>query len=339
MYQNEFDAHLNANRYFKSYMLWGDESYLIDVYTKKIISNLCQPNEVSTMYFKEYDFNKAVGILSSNSLFSDCNVVLIKTDKSIPTKEIKAMQNACESNPNSYLIINCFDDKSDKYLPTKLKTMSNSFNDKGGEINNVNVRFFAMSKYQALEYLKKEASDKAIVANEQSLGYLLDKFDYDMYMCINELGKLAPLNEPLDTQMIDKYCFNLHNINTQDFVMDFFSLNDKAKIKQILQKMLLDGYLEVLLINQFNAFVSNLIKIRLYTSSNSFNIRAIWGYPMPPQVANAHRDIANKFSIASLHKILRFFLKLDLELKTKLPSNKDSYVVVKLLKLFDFINK
>jgi len=339
MYQNEFDVYLNSNRHFNTYMLWGDEPYLIDLYTQKILKNLCQIEEVNSMYFKEYNFDKALTFLMSNSLFSDCNVVFIKTNKAIPKKEIQSLQQACKQNSNSFLIINCFDDKSDKYLAGKLKTMSNYFNDKGNEIDNVNIRFFSPNRHQALEYLKTEATNISMVANEQSLGYLLDELNDDIYMCINELKKLSPLNEPLNKEMINKYCFNLHNVNIQDFVFDFFVSHDKNIIKHKLQYMLLAGYEEVLLINKFNSFISILIKIKLYTNAKSFNIRAIWGYPLPLQVANMHKDIANKYTINTLHKLLRFFLKIDLELKTALSSNKDSYVVVKLLKLFDFINK
>jgi DNA polymerase-3 subunit delta len=262
--------------------------------------------------------------------------VLIKTNKNIAIKDIKSLQNACLKNESSYLIINCFDDKSDKYLAGKLKTMSGNFKD---NTPNAQVRFFAPDKKQALQYLSNEANNAGVIANEQSLGYLLDELDNDMYLCINELKKLASLNTPLSRDIIDKYCFNLNDVDTNKLVFWFFESNEIYKIKPQFDSLLLEGYNQINLINSFSIFTSMLIKIKLYQTFSTFNARAIWGYPLPAPIALRYKQIAIKYSIPTLHNLLNFFLKLDLALKVKIKSNKDTYLIVKLLKLFKHINK
>lgn len=81
MYKNEFDNYLKQNKRFKSYLFYGQSTFLIEQYSLAIAQMFGNSDEIEKMYFEEYDFKYAKDKLLQSSLFSSNNILLIKVEK------------------------------------------------------------------------------------------------------------------------------------------------------------------------------------------------------------------------------------------------------------------
>ncbi len=89
MYKNEFDKHIQNTTLSNSFVFFGESSFLIDRYTKTVTN--IEDASVLTFYYDEYDFSVAKAHLSQASLFGDRNVLIIKSEKKIPKKELDTL--------------------------------------------------------------------------------------------------------------------------------------------------------------------------------------------------------------------------------------------------------
>ncbi len=79
MYKAEFDKHIQNSSISNSFVFFGESSFLIDSYTKKL-TNIEDASAI-TFYYDEYDFKSAKAHLSQASLFGGINVLVIKSEK------------------------------------------------------------------------------------------------------------------------------------------------------------------------------------------------------------------------------------------------------------------
>lgn len=317
MYKNAFDKELNQGTIYNAYMFYGQSDYLVQQYAQDVATKLSQEEEIRKIYFDEYDFKECSNFLSQSSLFSSCNVLLIKTTKKIPKKEVDQLIANCNTNSDSYVIFACLGD-------TDFKTMTKSFTKK---TNSCEVRFFAPFDNEALTILNNEAKKQNINTSVETLQYLYTMHQKELSLCVNDLKKLSILNEPITIGTVNAQCFGLTSISMDQF---FIKLFNGQNINKDLFMLLEEGFNEIQLVTQTTAFIQQLFSINTYLKLyGQLNIKEIWGYNLPKNIANQRASLAMRFKQEQFCTMLNFFQDLELELKTKSTLDTSNYIQAK----------
>ena len=313
MYKNVFDKELSSNITYNAYQFYGQSDYLIQDYSEFVSKKLANGDDIYKIYFDEYNFKSCVNYLSQSSLFASNNVLLIKTMKKIPKKEIDELISICNRNPDSYMVVSCIGE-------TDFKTMAKSFTKKS---LSAEVRFFAPSDQEALQILNIEVQKRELKCGFGELQYLYNMHQKDLSLCVNDLNKLSILDEPINVNVINAQCFGMGAVNIDDFFNKLFM---QQSINRDLYMILEEGMNEINLINQTTTFIQQLFNINTYLKLNGqLNIIEIWGYKLPQNIANTRANIAMRFKTDDFCDMLNFFSNLELELKTKNTLDVNSY--------------
>ncbi|PIF03823.1 MAG: DNA polymerase III subunit delta [Arcobacter sp.] len=314
MYKNQFDNEFSSNIIYNGYMFYGQCDYLIDQYTNKVALKLANGEDIQKIYFDEYNFKECDTFLSQSSLFSSKNILVIKTLKKIPKKEMDSLIASCNTNPDSFLIVACVGE-------TDFKSMTKSFSKK---TNSCEVRFFNPSDQEAIHILNAVIQEKNMVCGFTELQYLYNMHQKDLSLAVNDLNKLEILQKPITANIINAQCFGMGAVSIDDFFIKLFTAQP---INKDLYMILEEGMNEIYLINQTTSFVQQLFTINTYLKLHGqLNIIEIWGYKLPANIANTRASIAIKFNDNDFKKMFNFFLNLELELKTKKGLEINSYI-------------
>lgn len=314
MYKNEFDNYLKQNKRFKSYMFYGQSTFLIEQYSLAIAQMFGDSDEIEKMYFEEYDFKYAKDKLLQSSLFSSNNILLIKVEKKIPKKEVDTLVEACNKNPDSTLIFACLGD-------AEFKTMENSFSLR---TNSVAVRFFSPTDLEALKFLEYEAKMLQIKYEISALNHLYFMHKSDLSLCVNDLRKLAILDELLTVNVIDNNCFGIGSVNFEEFLHDLLSGKD---ISDDLSLILEEGMNEIFLLNQVTSFVQQLFMISSYARTiGQPNPKDILGFIPPKNIWEKKSKLAINIKPEIFQEILNYLLNIELDLKSSKIDNQSLYL-------------
>ncbi len=320
MYKNVFDNHLLNKKTFDAYMFYGQCDFLVEDYASKIALSFTAKEDIQKIYFDEYDYENCLNILSQSSLFSSHNILLIKTVKKIPKKEVDVLIDVCNVNQDSHVIFACMEE-------TDFKTMAKSFTSKK---NSAEVRFFAPNISEAMKILKDRASSLGVVFAQGVLAHLYEMHEKDLSLCVSDIDKLSILKEEITTKTITSQCFGMGAVSLDDFLNNLFS---GKHYKKDLYKILEEGTNEVYLVNQITSFVQQLFTINSYLKLyGTLNIIEIWGYPLPKNIAQTRANIAVKFKQEQFKSMLEQLLSLELELKSSKITDINSYVQASLRK-------
>jgi len=313
MYKNQFDNEFSSNVTYNGYMFYGQCDYLVDNYSNKVALKLANGEDVRKIYFDEYNYKECENFLSQSSLFSTSNILLIKTIKKIPKKELDQLISITNINPDSFIIVSCTGE-------TDFKTMAKSFTKK---TNSCEVRFFNPTDQEALHTLNNVIQEKNMQCGFGELQYLYNMHQKDLSLAVNDLNKLSILQETITANIINAQCFGMGAVSIDDFFNKLFT---GQSINKDLYMILEEGMNEINLVNQTTTFIQQLFSINSYLKLNGqLNILEIWGYKLPTNIANTRASIAMKFSQDDFLNMLNFFLNLELELKTKKGLEINSY--------------
>lgn len=318
MYKNEFDKELKKGTVYNSYLFYGAENYLIESYADAIATILANGEDVNKLYFEEFTVDVAINILSQSSLFSTTNILLVKINKKIPKKELDKLVETCYSNSDNKLILSCFGDND-------FKSMETSFTKK---TNSVAVRFYPLEDYEAKNILTKKAEELGIKIHTNDLEFLYTMHQKDLALCIADLSKLAILDGEITSKTISLQCFGLGSVNVDEFLE---KLVLGKNINKDLYDLLEEGMNEVALVSRITAFIQTLFMINSYLKLyGNLNIIEIWGYPLPPKIANKQAEIAKRFQKDDFLSMLHFLQELELELKSGKIINLNTHLQSKL---------
>ncbi len=321
MYKNIFDNHLLANKQFSAYMFWGQSDFLVEDYALKVALSFVPIEDIHKVYFEEYNFDSCKDYLSQLSLFSSDNILLIKTMKKIPKKEVDALVEACNINTSSHVIFACMGD-------TDYKTMTKSFTTKS---NSAEVRFFAPYTPEAIKILNEQATLHNTTFLQGALIHLYEMHEKDLSLCISDIKKLSILDEEITTKTISNQCFGMGSVSLDDYMIKFFS---GQYSNTDLYKLLEEGMNEVYLVNQITTFVQQLFTINSYLKLyGTLDIKEIWGYPLPKNIAQSRANIAVKFNHTQFNMILEHLLELELVLKSSKITDANAYIQASLRNL------
>ena len=320
MYKNEFDNCLKQGKRFKAYMFYGQSIFLIEQYSLAIAQSLGQSDEVEKLYFDDYDFKYAKDKLLQSSLFSSNNILLVKVEKKIPKKEVDSLIEACNLNPDSTLIFACLGD-------TDFKTMESSFSLK---TNSAAVRFFQPTDTEAIKFIEYEAKQLGIQYEISALNHLYFMHKNDLALCVNDLKKLAILDEVITVNLIDNNCFGIGVVNFEDFLHDLLSGKD---ISEDLNLILEEGMNEIFLLNQVTSFVQQLFMISSYARTiGQPNPKEILGFVPPKNIWEKKSKLAINKKPEVFQEILEYLLNIELEFKTSKIDNQSLYLQASLRK-------
>jgi DNA polymerase III subunit delta len=320
MYKNEFDNYLKQNKKFKAYMFYGQSIFLVEQYALSIAQSLGENDEIEKLYFDDYNFKYAKDKLLQSSLFSSNNILLIKVEKKIPKKELDSLIEACNMNPDSTLILACLGDSD-------FKTMENSFSLK---TNSAVVRFFQPTDVEAIKFLEYEAKLLEIKYEISALNHLYFMHKNDLALCVNDLKKLAILDQLITTNLIDSNCFGIGVINFEDFLHDLLSGKD---ISDDLSLILEEGMNEIFLLNQITSFVQQLFMISSYARTiGQANPKEILGFIPPKNIWEKKSKLAINKKPEVFQEILEYLLNIELDFKTSKIDNQSLYLQASLRK-------
>ncbi len=314
MYKNEFDNLLKQKKKFDAYMFYGQSTFLVEYYTEIVAKSIAQKDEIERVYFDDYNFKEIKDKLLQSSLFSSNNLIVIKTEKKIPKKELTELITACNINPDSTLILACMGD-------SEFKTMSSSFS---STTNSISVRMFSPFTNEAIKILEHEAKELKIQYEVSALNHLYFMHRQDLSLCINDLKKVAVLNQRITTNIINSYCFGIGNVSFEDFLTDLMFGND---ISNELQLLLEEGINEIYLLNQVTSFVQQLFMISAYARLfGTPNAKEILGFIPPKNIWEKKTKLAISIKPKKFQEMFEYLLELELQLKSSKIDNQNLFL-------------
>ena len=321
MYKNEFDNLLKQNKTFSAYMFYGQSTFLIDYYTDLVAKSLGNPDEIEKLYFDDFDFKYAKDKLLQSSLFTSNNILVIKLEKKLNKKEVTTLIEACNINPDSKVIFSCMDDG-------EFKTMSGYFTKK---LDAVSVRMFSPFPNEAIRLIENNAKQLNMKYEVSALNNLYFMHRQDLSLCINDLNKLAILDEIITPDLVYKHCFGIGAVNFEDFLHNLISASD---ISLDLETLLEEGMNEIYLLNQITSFVQQLFMISSYIRVyGSANAKEILGFTPPKNIWEKKSRLAMNIKPEKFSEIIDYLLEIELDLKSSKISNQNLYLQACLRKI------
>ena len=320
MYKNIFEGLLRSNSLPKTIFFYGECDYQNNYFSDKVIENWRQEDdEKLLLHYDEYDFTTAKNHLGQSSLFGGQNIVVVKSDKAIPKKELDVLIGLCEKSDNSFFLFQYFGDS--KKAANIAKSFKKSF-----------VRFFKPNLGEALSLLNLKAKEVGLNINGYTLQHLYLLHLEDLSLCVNEFEKLSLFNREIHSVDIDRVVFGLGSVGLDSFVEKLLKKEDIKDLFITLSES--GGADEIKIINSIQNYLSQLLLFHMYIKIHgTFDARAILGYPLPPQLAKLRADHSIRIELSCYKNMLEHLAKTELALKKVKNLDKNSYLISALIKL------
>ena len=302
MYKNEFDNYIKQGKVSNSFVFFGESSFLIDMYTK-MLSNI-EDSSVLSFYHDEYNFNSAKAHLSQASLFGGRNILIIKSEKKIPKKELDILIDFCQKNRDNIFIY--------AYYGSDHKTYNNKKTFTGKDT--MCVRFFHPKDYEAQNIIAEIAKEKKVNIDKYSISHLLNIHNGDVALACNEIDKFRVYDREITTKDIENLVFGLAEINIDDFIT---KLLNKKDFKDDLVNILEHGEDEIRVVTAITSYLTQLYMFHIYIRVNGTpNALDILGYPAPKFVVDKKATQSIKLKPATYYKLHKLLLESELKMKS-----------------------
>lgn len=326
MYKKDFISLLNSPNIPNFFLLYGAESYQVEFYTNELLGKFDKENMLS-LYFDDYSFNLAISHLSEPSLFANSNLLHIKNDKKIPAKDIKELITQCQNNPNNIFILELHEG-DDKALTDIKKQFGSNF-----------VRFFPPSSASEVnQILSNHAKFLGLNIDNQSLLYIYNLQNENLYLSASELNKLASIGIKFSLDEIKERVYALNGIS---FDTLFDKIINKKNINSDYFEFINDSsFNEIALLNMlFRAFHRLYLIHSSIKTSGKFDPKTVLGYTPPPQVLNKLQSQAIAIKTEQYTQIFKFLNEIEFDLKCKNNIDKECYLLSAILSLQDILSK
>lgn len=299
MYKSEFDKHIKNRTISNNFVFFGESTFLIDMYTS-MLTNIEGAN-LLTFYYDEYIFESAKAHLSQASLFGDRNILIIKSEKKVPKKDLETLIALCEKNRDNIFVY--------AYYGSDHKGYAKAFN----KHTTMVVRFFHPKEYESQNILLSIAKDKNVNISKYTLSHLLHIHNGDIALASNEIDKFRVYDREITIKDVEQLVYGLSEVNLDDFIKKVLN---KKEFTHDLQNILEHGEDEVRILTAITSFITQLYMFNIYIRVNGApNAIDILGYSAPKFVVDEKAALSLKFKppiYAKLHELL-----LDSELKMK----------------------
>ncbi|MBA1432480.1 MAG: DNA polymerase III subunit delta [Epsilonproteobacteria bacterium] len=318
MYKSELDKHIRDKTVSNSFVFFGESHFLIDMYTKMLTS--IDDANLLAYYHDEYDFSSAKAHLSQASLFGDRNILIIKSERKVPKKELDALLELTHKNPENIFVYAYYGSDHKSYNNAK------SF----AKTKTMNVRFFHPKEYEAQNILLQIAQEKNVQIDKYTLTHLLKIHNGDIALCVNEIEKFRVFDREISTKDVDTLVYGLGEINLDDFIK---KLLEKKDFKEDLQNILEHGEDEIRIISALTSYLTQLYMFNIYIRTNGApNAIEILGYPAPKFVVEQKASQAIKIKPANFYKLHELLLESELKMKSS-HVDKSAILLSTLIKL------
>jgi len=302
MYKNELDNHIRNATVSNSFVFFGESSFLIDMYTK-MLTNIEDAN-LLTFYYDEYNFASAKAHLSQGSLFGDRNILIIKSSKKVPKKELEALLELCSKNSDNIFVYAYYG--NDHKIYNNKKTFAKT--------KTMNVRFFHPKDYEAQNILFELAQEKSVQIDKTTLAHLLNIHNGDIALCANEIDKFRVYDRTITTKDVNELVYGLGEVNLDDFIK---ALLHKKDFKEDLLSILEHGEDEIRVLTAITAYITQLYMFNIYIRVNGApNALEILGYPAPKFVVDEKSQLSIKFKPQTYSKLHELLLESELKMKS-----------------------
>ena len=302
MYKNELDNAIKAGKVSNTFVFFGESSFLIDMYTN-MMSNVEDSNTLS-FYHDEYNFKSAKDHLSQSSLFGDRNILIIKSEKKTPKKDLDIFMELCQKNPDNIFIY--------AYYGSDHKTYNNKKT--FGKFSTMCIRFFNPKDYEAQNIVLQVAEEKGVKIDKYSVSHLLNVHNGDVALACNEMDKLRIFDREITTKDIENLVFGLAEVSIDELIKTLLAKKD---FTNDLQNILEHGEDEIRVITAISSFVTQLYMFNIYIRVNGApNALEILGYPAPKFVVDEKSALSLRFKPNNYYKMQELLLSSELKMKS-----------------------
>ncbi len=311
MYKNELDKAIASKTVSNSFVFFGESIFLIDMYTK-MMTQIEDANMLS-FYHDEYDFSTAKAHLSQASLFGDRNILIIKSEKKVPKKELDTLLEFCEKNPDNIFVYAYYGSDHKIYNNKKAfagkKTMS--------------VRFFHPKEYEAQNIVAHIAQEKKVQIDKYTISQLLSIHNGDVALACNEIEKFRVYDRAITSKDVENLVYGLSEVNIDGFIKKILT---KKEFTEDLKNILEHGEDEIRIITAITAYITQLYMFNIYIRVNGApNALEILGYPAPKFVVDEKAALCMKFKLHTYSKLHELLLGSELKMKS---SNADKHAIL-----------
>lgn len=316
MYKNELDKHIKNGSLSNSFILFGESAFLIDRYTD-LLTNV-KDASVLKFYYDEYDFNSAKAHLSQASLFGDRNVLVIKTDKKIPKKELDTFFEYCNKNHDNLFVYAYYGEDHKTYTKPSAKA------------DTMCVRFFHPNHNEAIFTISQAAKEKSINIDGYTISHLLNIHNGDIALACNELEKLKIYDRQLSSKEIEELVFGLSEAGIDDLIKKILNKKD---FKDDLENLLEHGEDEIRILSSILSYFTQLYMFNIYIRINGApDPIEILGYPAPKFVVDEKASVSIKIKPTTYYKLHELILESELKMKSS-HINKNAILLSTLIRI------
>ena len=302
MYKNELDNAIKSAKVSNSFVFFGESTFLIDMYTK-MMSNIEDACFLS-FYHDEYNFKSAKEHLSQSSLFGDRNILIIKSEKKVPKKDLDLLMGLCEKNPDNIFIY--------AYYGSDHKTYNNK--KAFAKFSTMSVRFFNPKDYEAQNIVLQVAREKGVNIDKYSISHLLNIHNGDVALACNEMDKFRVYDREVTTKDIENLVFGLAEISIDDFIKTLLGKKDFTKD---LSNLIEHGEDEIRIVTAISSYITQLYMFNIYIRVNGApNALEILGYPAPKFVVEEKSALSLRFKPTTYYKLQELLLSSELKMKS-----------------------
>lgn len=324
MYKKDYEQLLHVKKVPASVFFYGECDFQNNYFAQKTLQTWGeQEDEKLLLHYDDYDFTSAKNHLSQSSLFGGNNILVIKTDKALPSKELDILISLAHKSPESFFLYQYFGDTS------KAKKISDSFSKKNGADF---VRFFKPNMSEALGLLSIKAKEVGLNIQGYALSHLYMIHAENLSLCVNEFEKLSLLNKEITSNDIDRLVYGLGTVGLDEFISKLLKKEDiKHSFLNLCESGIGD---EIRVISAIQNYLCNLLLFHMYIKIHgNFDARAILGYPLPPQIASMRAQESMKIELKTYKVLYEHLLQSELKLKKMKDIDKNSYLLSALIKL------
>ncbi len=325
MYKREFDA-LLQKRLPKAVLLYGENDYFIDRHIDLYKTKLDASQEALTLYFDEWDFDRAKSYLSQSSLFGGTNLLIVKHDKKLPKKELDALVALANAQETNYFLY------AFRGADGDARTLQSAFSDKKG---GVWVRFFEASAKEAVALLQQKAQQLGLQIDHYALQHLINLLHNNLSLCMIELEKLSVLNRPVTSKEIDRLVYSTAPLAVEQLLTEIF---EKAPIIATIARLLELGYDEFSILRATQYFLNDIFLLNAYIKLHGApDFNAIFGFTPPPHIRERKQRLALRIKSSSLLKIYEHLIRSDLRIKQAPATQREALLYAVLIQIQRFL--
>jgi len=325
MYQREFENMLKRTPP-RAMLFYGENAYLISSYLQYYVNITNASDSLLTLYFDEYNFQRAKIYLSQTSLFGGTNLLIIKRDKKIPKKELDKLIELVAKSPDNFLLFEYQGKANDA------KSLQSSFSPKKGANW---LRLFEPNIRESMDMLQKKAKHIGLKIDTYALQHLMLLLNNNLTLCANELNKLAILEGEVTSKDIDRLVYSTAPLAIEQLLIDLF---EKKPVLTTVNRLLEVGEDEFSILRSTQFFVNQIFLFHAYMKLNgSIDSKAILGYKLPKNIEEQKTRLALNVKSPALLKIFEHLLEVELQIKSTSPSNKEVLLYGAFIKLQGYL--